>query len=101
MSKILTDREDIREWTIARAGNPVLMEVPDGLDSRTILQLAFGQEAMNANGDQGPDRVGGFQLVSWEEWFTALDENNLALRVSDDPSGGNEAEFEFVNKDEV
>ncbi len=101
MAKILTDREDIRQWAIARAGNPMLMEVPDGSHSRTILQLTFGQHALNADGNQGPDRVGGYRLVSWTEWFDALDENKLALRVSDDPSGGNEAEFEFVPRDEA
>jgi hypothetical protein len=96
MAKILTDREDIRQWAIARAGSPMLMEVPDGTGSRTLLQLTFGQEALNSDGNQGPDRIGGFQLVSWDEWFAALDTAGMALRVSDDLSGGSEAEFEFV-----
>lgn len=99
MSQILTDREAIREWVIARGGNPVLMEIPEGTKARTVLQLSFGQDSLNADGNEGPDRVGGFQLVSWEEWFTALDNGNLALMVSDDPSGGNEAEFTFVERD--
>ncbi|MBU1307713.1 MAG: hypothetical protein KKF33_19595 [Alphaproteobacteria bacterium] len=99
MPKTLTNREDIRQWAAARAGNPMLMETPDGAGSRTLLQLTFGQYELNTDGNQGPDRIGGFQLVSWDEWFTALDANNLAVRVSDDPSGGNEAEFEFVQKD--
>ncbi|WDR04438.1 hypothetical protein PSQ90_08750 [Devosia rhodophyticola] len=99
MPKILTSHDDIRQWTSARGGNPMLMEVPDGSDTRTILQLTFGQEALNSDHNQGPDRIGGFQLVSWDDWFAALDENNLWLRVSDDPSGGNEAEFEFVPRD--
>jgi hypothetical protein len=96
MSQILTDREAIRQWVIARGGNPVLMDVPDGSKSRTILQIAFGQDMLNGDGDGGTDR--GFQLVSWEEWFTALEAGNLALMVSDDPSGGNEAEFSFVER---
>lgn len=99
MSKILTSRDDIRQWTSARAGNPMLMEVPDGSSSRTLLQLTFGQDALNSDGNEGPDRVGGFELVDWDEWFTALEANKLALRVSDDPAGGNEAEFEFVPRD--
>ena len=74
MPEILTDREAIRQWVAARGGNPVLMDIPDGSKTRTVLQLAFGQEALNSDGNQGPDRVGGFQLVSWEEWFTALDQ---------------------------
>jgi hypothetical protein len=99
MSQILTDREAIRQWVAARGGNPVLRDIPDGSKTRTVLQLAFGQEALNSDTNQGPDRVGGFQLVSWEEWFAALDQSHLALKVSDDPAGGNEAEFEFVERD--
>jgi hypothetical protein len=99
MSQILTDRADIRQWAEARGGNPMLMDVPDGTDTRSVLQLTFGQHAINAEGNEGPDRVGGFQLVAWEDWFAALEENNLAVQVSDDPAGGNEAEFQFVARD--
>ena len=98
MAKILTSHDDIRQWAEARGGNPMLMETPDGTGSRTLLQLTFGQHAINTDGNEGPDRVGGFQLVSWEDWFAALEAAKLALRVSDDPAGGNEAEFEFVEK---
>lgn len=98
MSQILTARDVIRQWAEARGGNPMLMDVPDGTQNRTVLQLTFGQHALNADGNEGPDRVGGFHLVSWEEWFAALEEGNLAVRVSDDPAGGNEAEFEFVDR---
>jgi hypothetical protein len=99
MAKTLTDRQAIRQWAEARGGNPMLMDTPDGSGMRTLLQLTFGQHAINTDGNEGPDRLGGFHLVSWEEWFAALDEGKLALRVSDDPSGGSEAEFEFVSRD--
>ncbi|KFC68641.1 hypothetical protein FF80_01594 [Devosia sp. LC5] len=98
MAKILTSRDDIRQWVEARGGNPMLMETPDGTGSRTLLQLTFGQHAINTDGNEGPDRVGGFQLVSWDDWFAALEAANLALRVSDDLAGGNEAEFEFIER---
>lgn len=99
MAKILTDRNDIRQWAEARGGNPMLMDTPDGTGTRTLLQLTFGQHAINTDGNEGPDRIGGFQLVSWDDWFAALDESTLALRVSDDPSGASEAEFEFVPRE--
>lgn len=99
MSKILTDREAIRQWAEARGGNPVLQEIPDGSRTRTILQLAFGTAGVNAFGDDGSGRPGGFELVSWDDWFAALEANRLALLVSDDPSGGNEAEYGFVERD--
>jgi hypothetical protein len=100
MARILTSREDIRQWVEARGGYPMLMDVPEGTSNRTLLQLTFGQHALNSDANEGPDRIGGFHLVSWEEWFAALDEGGLAIRVSDDPAGGNEAEFEFVSREE-
>lgn len=96
MAKILTSRDEIRQWAEARGGNPMLMDTPDGTGTRTLLQLTFGQHAINSEHNEGPDRIGGFQLSGWDEWFAALDEAGLALRVSDDPAGGNESEFEFV-----
>ncbi|HUH77161.1 MAG TPA: hypothetical protein VLZ53_07345 [Devosia sp.] len=99
MAKTLTSRQEIRQWAEARGGNPMLMDTPDGSGTRTLLQLTFGQHAINTDGNEGPDRIGGFHLVSWEEWFAALAEGHLAIRVSDDPSGGNEAEFEFVHRE--
>ncbi|RUT29336.1 hypothetical protein EMQ25_14535 [Arsenicitalea aurantiaca] len=100
MSKILTRHDEIRQWAEARGGNPLLMEMPDGTGgSRTLLQLTFGQHYLNADENEGPDRPGGFDLVSWDDWLAALEANGLAMRVSDDPAGGNEAEFEFVARD--
>lgn len=99
MAKTLTDHNEIRQWAEARGGNPMLMDTPDGTGTRTLLQLTFGQDALNTDGNEGPDRIGGFQLVSWDEWFAALEDGALALRVSDDLAGGNEAEFEFIERD--
>ncbi|MFD2647815.1 hypothetical protein ACFSX5_08435 [Devosia albogilva] len=99
MAQVLSSRDDIRQWVEARGGYPMLMDVPEGTSNRTLLQLTFGQHALNSDNNEGPDRIGGFHLVSWEEWFAALEEGQLALRVSDDPAGGNEAEFEFVSND--
>lgn len=98
MAKTLSNHAEIRQWAEARGGSPMLMDTPDGTGTRTLLQLTFGQHAINTDGNDGPDRIGGFQLVSWDEWFAALEENKLALRVSDDPAGGSEAEFEFVQR---
>lgn len=98
MSKILTDHAAIRQWAEARGGSPLLMDMPDGTRTRPLLQLTFGQESLNAGENQGADRPGGFELVSWDEWLAALESQGLALRVSDDPSGGREAEFDFVSR---
>jgi hypothetical protein len=96
MSKVLSKAEDIRQWAEARGGNPLLMESQVGTRTRTVLQIAFGQDALNTGESQGQDRPGGFELVGWDEWIAALERENLALRVSDDPAGGREAEYDFV-----
>ena len=99
MSKTLTQHSDIREWAEARAGLPVITETPNGAgDYHRVLQLSFGQDMLNAEENQGPDRPGGAELVSWDEWLGALDDLQLALKVSDDPSGGAEAEYEIVGR---
>jgi hypothetical protein len=77
----------------------MLMEVQSGTRSRTVLQIAFGQDALNTGESQGQDRPGGFELVGWDEWIAALEGEKLAIRVSDDPAGGREAEFDFVPRD--
>ena len=99
MTKVLATREEIREWTAARGGNPMLMEVPDGTGSRTILQLTFGQHALNSDGNEGPDHITGYELVDWDEWFQALDDNKLQLMVSDDLGDGTDTDYQFVPAD--
>jgi hypothetical protein len=99
MPRILKTPDEIRLWAEARGGYPLLMDVTSGTRSRSVLQIGFGQEGINTGESQGQDRPGGFESVSWDEWIKALEAENLALRVSDDPAGGNEAEFDFVPRD--
>ena len=96
MSKILTKREAIRDWAIARGGSPMLETVPDGTGERTLLQITFGQHALNADNNEGPDRIGGFDLVDWDQWFTVLESENLAIKVNDEVPGALDNEFEFT-----
>ena len=100
MSKILSGHDEIRQWAEARAGNPMLAEMPDGTGSRVLLQITFGQHALNAEGNEGPDRLSmGYQLVSWDEWMEVFDREGLAIKVLDDPPGILTNEFEFVSRD--
>jgi len=96
MTKILRKREEIRDWVIARAGAPMLESVPDGSRDRVLLQLTFGQHALNADHNQGPDPIGGFELASWDDWFAELDRQKLVLEVNDDIPGVLDDSFEFV-----
>lgn len=101
MSKVLTKHTEIRQWAEARAGNPMSMDVPDGTgDSRTLLQITFGQHALNADSNEGPDRpTGGYDLVGWDEWLKELERQGLAIKVRDEEPGMLDNDFEFVARD--
>lgn len=101
MQTLLTDHAEIRQWVQARSGNPVLLDIPDptGAD-RTLVRLTFDQHALNAAGNEGPDRpTEGFRLVDWDEWFAAFDAGNLALAVDDDLADGMPVTYDFVARD--
>jgi hypothetical protein len=98
MAKILHTREAIRDWVIARGGSPMLEDTPDGSGSRVLLQLTFGQHALNADHNEGPEPLGGFELVSWDEWFSELDRQELALSVNDEVPGSLDKAHQFVTR---
>jgi hypothetical protein len=99
MSRLLKRHEDIRSWAEARGGNPMMMDVPDGGgDSHELLTLTFGQHALDADGNEGPDPpTGGYQLVSWDDWFVEFDRHGFALKVNDRTPGVLDNDFEFVD----
>lgn len=100
MARILTNHDDIRAWAGARAGSPMLLDVPDpGRDDQLLLQLTFGEHAIDGDTNEGPDLLGGFELVDWDEWFAAFDKQGLALKVNDDIPGRLDNDFEFVSRD--
>lgn len=103
MARFLTDGESIRQWAEARAGNPMLEEIPDPVaGSRVLLQISFGQHALNADRNEGPHPpTGGFDLVTWDEWLAELDRQGLVLKVNDDVPGLLDNDFRFVARDEA
>ncbi|MDR3471820.1 MAG: hypothetical protein P4M09_09050 [Devosia sp.] len=96
MAKLLHKREEIRDWVLARAGAPMLEAFPDGTREQVLLQLTFGQHMLNADGNEGPDLLAGFQLVSWDDWFAEFDKQGLALKVNDEVPGRLDHAYEFV-----
>lgn len=96
MAKMLTSHDEIRSWVEARAGEPMLEDIPDVEADQVLLSLTFGQHALNADQNEGPDPLSGWTLASWDEWFDALDRQNLALKVNDEIPGVVDHAFEFV-----
>jgi hypothetical protein len=102
MARVLVDHVEIRQWAEARAGNPMMMDaVPDGTHmGNPLLQITFGQHALNADHNEGPDpATGGQNLVGWDEWLAELDRQGLAIKVRDDQPGRLDNDFEFVSRD--
>jgi hypothetical protein len=100
MPKTLTKPDEIRQWVEARAGAPMSSDMPDGTgDTRTLLNITFGQHALNADENEGPDRLGGFELISWDDWLKEFDKQGLAIRVRDEVPGQLDNDFEFVARD--
>lgn len=96
MAMILSGHEEIRDWVLARGGAPMLEDIPDGTHEQVLLQLTFGQHALNADENEGPEPLSGFELASWDDWFAALDAQGLALKVNDPVPGTLDHAYEFV-----
>ena len=101
MARILTSHEEIRQWATARGGNPMMLDTPDVHEDRVLLQITFGQHALNAEHNEGPDNplTGGWTLSGWDEWFEQLEKNGLALKVNDDEPGVLDNDFHFVPRE--
>ena len=96
MARILRKREEIRDWVIARGGAPLMEALPDGSHEQVLLELTFGQHALNADTNEGPDPIVGYQLVGWDDWFAELDRQHLALKVNEEVPGALDNSYEFV-----
>lgn len=103
MRKILDDPAAIRQWTEARGGYPIMMDIPEpGGSEQSLLQLSFGQHALNADHNEGPDRVvSGFDLVDWDAWLAALKAQDLVLVVDDDLAADRQINFRFMSRGEA
>ncbi len=75
----ITDRDEIRRWAESQGGHPA--------------RVAKTGSGTQRNGDTGIIRIdfpgfsGGKSLeqISWDEWFDAFEENNLALVIGNNP----------------
>ncbi len=100
MTQVLVGHDEIRQWAAARSGNPA-MEDRVGGDGPLVLRILFDQEGLNSGESQYGDRVGGLDLVGWDEWFEEFDRLNYGLLVEDERPGVLDAYYEFVNRDQA
>ena len=86
-SKTTTNHDEIRRWVEQRGGRPAhVTETGDG-DDPGILRIDFG------------DQDEALEEISWDEFFDAFEENNLAFLYQDETAEGEESRFnKFVSR---
>ena len=76
-----TDHDEIRRWVEARGGRPAHVTETGGGDDPGILRIDFG------------DQDEGLEEISWDEWFQAFDDNELAFLYQEQTDDGSESRF--------
>lgn len=79
-----TDHDEIREWVEERNGHPAHVEGTGGDGDPGLLRIDFEDE-------DGEDED--LKRISWDEFFEAFEENNLAMVYQEKMSGGEESRF--------
>jgi hypothetical protein len=88
----ITDHRKIREWAEARGAEPACVRGTGGKGDTGMIRLDFP-------GFSGEESL---QHISWDEWFKAFEENNLALLIQEETADGKQSNFnKLVSRDTV
>jgi hypothetical protein len=82
-SKVTTNHEEIRQWVEERGGHPARVKNTESKNSAGLLRIDYP-------GFSGGDSL---EAISWDEFFTGFDENNLAFLYQDKTKDGKESRF--------
>jgi len=82
-NRVLTDRDEIREWAEERSATPACVKGTGKRGDIGMLRLDFP-------GFSGEDSL---QPVDWDEWLDQFEQNNLALLVQDETASGERSNF--------
>ena len=82
-SKVTTNHNEIRKWVEERGGHPATVkETTDG-DEAGVLRIDYP-------GFSGGDTL---KRITWEAFFEAFEENNLAFLYQEETKDGGESRF--------
>lgn len=88
-SKQTTDHDTIREWTEKRDGVPATIRQTERGGEAGILRIHF----------PGYSDDDAFDELSWDEFFEAFEENELAFLYQEETKDGKQSRFfKFVNR---
>ena len=91
-AQVTTDHEEIQNWVEERGGNPARVKNTDKAGSGGLLRIDYP-------GFSGEDTL---ETISWEEFFEAFEENNLAFLYQDETRDGKQSRFsKLIDRDSV
>lgn len=82
-TKSTTDHEEIRRWVEERGGHPARVRETESKNSPGLLRIDYP-------GFSGSDSL---EAISWDEFFTGFDENNLAFIYQEKTKDGQTSRF--------
>jgi hypothetical protein len=82
-SSTTTDHDEIRSWVEEHDGKPASVKGTEDGDDAGVLRIDF------------PGGVGEDQLehISWDDWFTKFDEQELAFLYQERKASGEDSTF--------
>ena len=84
-SKTTIDHDEIRSWVEERGGSPARVK-----GSNKSKSKGGGLLRIDYPGFTGEDSL---ETITWEEFFAAFDDNNLAFLYQDETKDGKESRF--------
>ena len=89
-STTTTDHDTIRKWAEERGGKPSAVSATSSGDDPGIIRIDFP-------GYSGEDSL---EEVSWDDWFAAFEDNNLAFVYQEETADGERSNFnKLVSRD--
>ena len=82
-SKTTTNHDEIKRWVEERGGQPAVVKGTADKNSAGVLRIDYP-------GFSGEDTL---ESITWEEFFEAFEENNLAFLYQDETKDGGESRF--------
>ena len=91
-SLVTTDHEEIQRWVEERGGHPARVKGTAGKRGTGLLRIDYP-------GFSGEDTL---ETITWEEFFTAFEDNNLAFLYQEEKKDGSESRFsKLIDRDSV
>ena len=82
-SKTTTDHEEIRRWVDERGGRPARVKETGSGDDPGVLRIDYP-----GRGDDDS-----LEEISWDDWFEAFEENDLAFLYQEETKEGEQSRF--------